>query len=301
MPRTLLLADASDLTHELVERALEGTPFDLISSKSGTEALQVARGLRPDIVLADVSLPEIDGYAVCEAIKQVPELLGVPVLLLTGAFEPFDEARAQICGADQHITKPVEADILRERLVELVPEDSTNLALAPFPSESHSPRKKANPVMARPPVSNLPNDSRSDFGTLLEGEALDAEEDLLDVLPLPKDEALEEELELDQLVLDPLDDDFDFGSPAARPAEQADTTPPSEGEAPAPPSPYRDEIRDSIGALTAETLPELPEDQTRALVETLVERFEAIAWEVIPKLAETLVREEIRRMKEGGE
>ena len=299
MPRTLLLADASDLTHELVEGALAGIDFDLIWSKTGIEALQVARGLRPDIVLAEATLPGIDGYAVCEAIKQAPELLGVPVLIMTDAFERYDEARALIAGANQHITKPIRADILRQRLGELLPKNQANPVLAPPPSDSRSLRRKANPLMARTPAPDLSNDSPSDFGNLLEGETLEGDDDLLDVLPLPKDEVLEEELEFAPHSFDPLDDAFDFGTPAPPPAQQPEMARPAEREVAIPPFQGRDEIRDSIGAMTAEILPELPEDLSQDLIETLVERFEAIAWEVIPKLAETLVREEIRRMKEG--
>ncbi|MDG2334032.1 MAG: response regulator [Myxococcota bacterium] len=299
MPRTLLLADASDLAHELVEEALAGSDFDLIWSKTGNEALQVARGLRPDIVLAQATLPGIDGYAVCEAIKQAPELLGVPVLIMTDAFERYDEARALIAGANQHITKPIRADILRQRLEELLPQNQANPLLAPLPSDSRSLRRKANPVMARTPMTDLSNDSPGDFGNLLEGETLEGDDDLLDVLPLPKDEVIEEGLELDPLSFDPLDDDFDFGTPTPAPTPQPESAPPAELQAPTPSLQGRDEIRDSIGTMTAEILPELPEDLSQELIETLVERFEAIAWEVIPKLAETLVREEIRRMKES--
>ena len=62
----------------------------------------------PDIVLADVGMPERDGYEVAAFIKEHPELAHIPVLLLTGAFEPVDQARARAVGCDGVLVKPFE-------------------------------------------------------------------------------------------------------------------------------------------------------------------------------------------------
>ena len=71
-------------------------------------------------MLADIAMPGKDGYEVCEAIKSDPDLRHVPVLLLSGTFESFDEARARHVGADGHITKPFEAQALVDRVNELL-------------------------------------------------------------------------------------------------------------------------------------------------------------------------------------
>ncbi|MEZ4291602.1 MAG: response regulator [Myxococcota bacterium] len=72
------------------------------------------------MVLADVVMPGLSGYEVCEAIKREPALAHVPVLLLTGTFEAFDEARATQAGANGHITKPFEAQALVQRVTEVM-------------------------------------------------------------------------------------------------------------------------------------------------------------------------------------
>ena len=61
---------------------------------NGDDAIARARALRPDVILADVVMPGKSGYEVCEAIKADPTLRHIPVLLLTGTFEAFDQARA---------------------------------------------------------------------------------------------------------------------------------------------------------------------------------------------------------------
>ena len=68
-----------------------------------------SRSLLPDVVLADVFMPQMNGYEVCEYIKQNEKLKHIPVMLLVGSFEPFDEAEARRVGADDTLTKPFQS------------------------------------------------------------------------------------------------------------------------------------------------------------------------------------------------
>jgi hypothetical protein len=77
-------------------------------------------GDTPDIVLADVDVPEIDGYALAEFVKQSPQLRNVPVLLLAGAFEPIDQERADAAGCDGVLVKPFEPQQLVTRVKALL-------------------------------------------------------------------------------------------------------------------------------------------------------------------------------------
>ncbi len=321
MPRTLLLADDSQVIHGLVERGLAGQDIILIASREGSDAIEIARSLRPDIVLADVNLPGINGYEVCEALKQSPELRGVPIVLMTGAFDPYDPAKARAVGADDHITKPFEADILVECLRTQLSESDPNLRLDPLLTDDLQPPKEMTKKMTQstaPTRTAHPDSSAPNQESRLEDDL-----DLLDVLPLPKDDLLEDEFEEGELIGDPfdnsssipssipsstlspapstpsLDEGFDFGAPIS--PLSADPEPPQVVEVPqagpAPSARFRQEIHDSIEEVATEAFADYPE----TLVKTLVERFEAIAWEVIPRLAETLIQEEIRRMKNGDE
>jgi CheY-like chemotaxis protein len=120
MPKTLLLADDSVTIQKVVGISFANEDVVLLTVDNGDDAVVRAREARPDLVLADVAMPGRDGYDVCEAIKADPELRHVPVLLLSGTFESFDEARARHVGADGHITKPFEAQALVDRVNELL-------------------------------------------------------------------------------------------------------------------------------------------------------------------------------------
>jgi CheY-like chemotaxis protein len=116
MPKTLLLADDSVTIQKVVGISFANEDVALLTVDNGDDAIARARETQPDIVLADVVMPGMNGYEVCEAIKSDPQLCNTPVLLLTGTFEAFDEERATRAGADGHITKPFEAQALVDQV-----------------------------------------------------------------------------------------------------------------------------------------------------------------------------------------
>jgi CheY-like chemotaxis protein len=116
MPKTLLLADDSVTIQKVVGISFANEDIALLTVDNGDDAIARVREARPDIVLADVVMPGMNGYEVCEAIKSDPQLRETPVLLLTGTFEAFDEERASRAGADGHITKPFEAQSLVDQV-----------------------------------------------------------------------------------------------------------------------------------------------------------------------------------------
>jgi len=120
MPKTLLLADDSVVIQKLVGLSFANEDVELTTTDNGDDAIAKARELKPDLVLADVVMPGKNGYEVCETIKADPELRHIPVLLLTGTFEAFDENRARSAGSDGHITKPFEAQALVDRVTDLL-------------------------------------------------------------------------------------------------------------------------------------------------------------------------------------
>jgi CheY-like chemotaxis protein len=116
MPKTLLLADDSVTIQKVVGISFANEDVRIVTVDNGDDAVKKAKEIRPDIVLADVVMPGKSGYEVCAALKGDAALAHIPVLLLTGTFETFDEDKAARVGADGHITKPFEA----QALVELV-------------------------------------------------------------------------------------------------------------------------------------------------------------------------------------
>src|SRR5687767_1513802 len=106
MPKSLLVADDSLTMRKVIGLIFATEDFTVTAVDNGMEALTKARELKPDIVLADVTMPGKTGYEVCEALKTDPATQSIPVVLLAGNFEPFDEARAKSAGANDHIKKP---------------------------------------------------------------------------------------------------------------------------------------------------------------------------------------------------
>jgi CheY-like chemotaxis protein len=120
MSKTLLLADDSVTIQRVIELTFTHEDIRVVSVSDGRRALQWMEGEWPDIVLADVDVPEVDGYDVAAHVKQSPRLRDVPVLLLAGAFEPVDQRRADQIGCDGVLVKPFEPQQLVTRVRELL-------------------------------------------------------------------------------------------------------------------------------------------------------------------------------------
>jgi len=120
MPHKLLLADDSITIQRVIELTFADEDVQVLAVGDGKKAIASIQSDRPDIVLADVGMPERDGYEVAEFIKGNPQLANIPVLLLTGAFEPIDETRARAVGCDGVLVKPFEPQMVINRVKDLL-------------------------------------------------------------------------------------------------------------------------------------------------------------------------------------
>jgi CheY-like chemotaxis protein len=120
MAKKILLADDSITIQKVVRITLADGDYELIPVDNGDDALVKIRELRPDLILADVVMPGKDGYQVCQAVKSDPQLQHIPVVLLAGSFEGFDEMKGAQIGADGYIIKPFESQTLVSKVEELL-------------------------------------------------------------------------------------------------------------------------------------------------------------------------------------
>ncbi len=104
--RKLLLADDSATIQKVIDLTFADEGVQVLAVSNGQEAIDKLLDFAPDIVLADVFMPSPDGYEVCRYVKTNEKLKHIPVMLLVGSFEPFDEAEARRVGADDILTKP---------------------------------------------------------------------------------------------------------------------------------------------------------------------------------------------------
>lgn len=109
--RILVIEDNEDVRENLVE-ILELSGFDVDEAPNGLAGVKVALKSRPDLILCDVMMPELDGYGVLEMINQRTETAGIPFIFITARTEKDDLRRGMNLGADDYITKPFYKDEL---------------------------------------------------------------------------------------------------------------------------------------------------------------------------------------------
>ncbi|HEV3031643.1 MAG TPA: response regulator, partial [Polyangia bacterium] len=111
--RILIIEDEPDLVRGLRD-ALEFEGFDILSSGLGRDGVKLARERGPDLVLLDLMLPDMNGFAVCEEIRASSPL--VPIIMLTARSQESDKIRGLEVGADDYITKPFSVGELVARI-----------------------------------------------------------------------------------------------------------------------------------------------------------------------------------------
>jgi CheY-like chemotaxis protein len=117
---TLLLADDSVTIQRVIELTFADEDVTVIAVGDGDQAIERLEAAPPDIVLADIGMPGRNGYEVAQYMRQSPNLLHIPVVLLSGAFEPVDQARADAAGCDGVLAKPFEPQLVISRVRELL-------------------------------------------------------------------------------------------------------------------------------------------------------------------------------------
>lgn len=120
MRRRLLLADDSPTIQRVIELTFAAEDYDVTCVSDGQQAIESIEAEPPDVIVADIDMPEKSGYEVSAFVKDAPALTHIPVVLLTGAFEPIDEARARAARADAVLAKPFEPRAVVEQVRALV-------------------------------------------------------------------------------------------------------------------------------------------------------------------------------------
>ncbi|MBN2084107.1 MAG: response regulator transcription factor [Anaerolineales bacterium] len=115
----ILVIEDDDIVARTIERSLRGEEFRVDLASSGVEGLKAARRNRPDLIILDVIMPGMDGYAVCREIRADPVLTHIPVLFLTAKIKDEDKITGFNAGADDYLCKPFNIDelILRVRAI----------------------------------------------------------------------------------------------------------------------------------------------------------------------------------------
>jgi CheY-like chemotaxis protein len=283
MGTKLLLADDSVTIQKVVSLTFAEEDVTIESVTDGNLAIDRARATRPDIVLADIFMPGLNGYEVCSAIKSDVQLADIPVVLLVGTFEPFDEEEAARVKCDAYLTKPFDTSELILLVRDLVEKRSARTAAAPM-SETEADAfagEAGNAAQAAAPVL-VSERARASF--LGENRILDL---------------------------------FESAAPGLEAAAPAETGPAdslgmivtsADGSAEEPQETASSQVIPFPGLRgpNSERPPiTLSEDMMDSIVEKVIKRMSQeivreIAWEVIPELSEIMIRQYLDELRPTG-
>jgi len=114
-PLILSIDDDPDI-RRLLEQMLVGSGYEVLTAVSGKEALRIAKNLKPDLVILDVMMPEMNGYEVCMKLQEDKDTAYIPVIFLTSKDEEQDKAKAFAVGAVDYVTKPFKKQVILEKI-----------------------------------------------------------------------------------------------------------------------------------------------------------------------------------------
>jgi len=296
MARKLLLADDSITIQKVVELVLAEEDFEIKSVSNGEDALKILPDFNPDIVLADIEMPKVNGYQLCDRIKKNPETSHVPVILLAGAFEPIDEELSLEVAADDSVIKPFESQ-------ELISKINAALTLSAAASDEYGVPVEAEMETEAEALA----EADADVFELVEetaGEPAEAvataDEDLWSMEEVP--DAVAEGTEVaEEAVAEEA-----FALPEEIRAAEADVIPVEEavgrreprevvmGEVSAPSkeemmAAFERAVNDRVTAFLSSV--DIRETILTSLMPAMKESVERVLWEVAPELAEKMLKE----------
>jgi CheY-like chemotaxis protein len=302
----ILAADDSSTMRKVLEMTFAGEAVEIETVGDGEAAVERASQLSPDLVIADVSM-SMDGYEVARALKSKPVTQNVAVILLASQHHPYDPERGRAAGVDDHILKPYDTQALIDKARDVLSRPrarasgvaaapspattttattATGAARPPLPLQGQAPGPRA-PSLGRPGATGGAPPSTVAFGAMPRPKPPPAARPLL--------ELADEE---------PAPPPARTPSPAAVAAPPASRPlgwplpPPSAQATPAAPPAAAAAAATSEGGPMAARLVDmgLSSEQVEGVLALSREVIERVVWEVVPDLAEIIIREEIRRL-----
>ena len=118
----LLLVEDNEMNRDMLSRRLQRRGYEVIIAVDGQEGVDLAQSEAPDLILMDMSLPVLDGYAATKELKAAPATKSIPVVALTAHAMDGDRDKAMAAGCDDYDTKPIEFARLLEKIQALTGE-----------------------------------------------------------------------------------------------------------------------------------------------------------------------------------
>lgn len=139
----VLLIDDSKAARRTTQTQLSAAGFTVFTAEDGFSALSDLVEHRPDVIIADIVMPRLDGYQICALIKHSPEYQSTPVVLVSSRDGLFDRARGRLVGADAHLAKPVSDDELIRMIHQCLNTEVAEPEVESLPDATNSKRSDA--------------------------------------------------------------------------------------------------------------------------------------------------------------
>jgi CheY-like chemotaxis protein len=269
----ILVADDSVTMRRILELTFHGEDASVTAVENGESALRKASEITPDIVFADLSMSGMDGYALATAIKSAPGLERTAVVVMASQKHPYDEDKGKAAGVDDHIIKPFDTQSVIDRVKQVLSKPRAAAGRAAVAAPAAAPAAAAAPsagggrvgsktiAFGKPPIA-------ANTG----GPAI------------PASPAIRPQVAAAAPAM---------AKPAASAAAAVATTAAVAMPMASAVAGVSTELERKLSGLG------LTAEQLAAVVALSREVVERVVWEVVPDLAETLIKEEIRRLTAG--
>ncbi len=295
----IVAVDDSVTMRKVIELAFQGEGHTVTTVASGEEALRLASERGADLVIADLTLPSMNGYEISQRLAHDPKLGHVPVIVLASANSPYDSAKGAAMGVSDSLNKPFETqhllDKTRAALSQAVAPQaarafdavastrvvSPTQALAsqpkPAPAATASPVNLAAPGMGMPKQAVPAGLAKTSMGLGIGG-----------VLGGAAPPSVAPTAAVVAAAVRPAQPAAPVAAPVAASAIAAPMA--------AAPSAVAQAVQSANAGLAAKLPAGLSAEQTQAILALTREVVERVVWEIVPDLAETIIRDEIRRL-----
>ena len=114
--KTILIVDDEQWVRQILEKKFKREGFRTLVAANGQEAIELARKEKPDCILLDIKMPEVDGLDACKVIKTDADTRHIPIIILSAKAELFDKRAGMAAGADTYLTKPLKFNVILEHV-----------------------------------------------------------------------------------------------------------------------------------------------------------------------------------------
>lgn len=339
MSKKILLADDSVTIQKIVEITFQEEDFEVWTVSNGLDALEKVKGDRPDIILADISMPGLNGIDLCEKLKNDPKYKNTPFILLTNSFEEFDKKKCDKIGVDGYIEKPFESQdlldmvqlLVEEKVSEEKKEDSglisidderetqfikdeekdKNLKVSDLEEElgleliddDEEKKKEKEKIMTTTTIESedkeKPSEELKDITEITEEEI--SLEELKKEKKIPQEDILSLKAEREEEVIEKEEEKQDILKPPSETKEYEKFEPKEEIKDVEEERVDLKELDQALGKYLrnlAETTFKNSIDQMTPKINEIVEK---VTKEIVPGIAESIIKKEIERLKSGSE